>query len=253
MDAIPDTTAKRTSYENIVAECPHCSTENNFNRATDLETFQPIAEKDVRCQEDSCGTPFRIVGDSINPAYQMLLLDCTNLREEKRYMACILNIAQAYEMFFALYFRVTLLCRPFGNDENQDLKRLNELSVEMSKKLRRHAFGNLRALFLSRIIKNSDPTNLADAAVQISHLPQKPQSPKNSAISAIPDPMLVPLMRAIKTTEIPTIRNAVVHKGGYRPKLKDVEAALSEAKKTLMRLHNVLDLKEDLNFYFRRS
>src|SRR5260221_158441 len=109
MSNIPIAKNRRSSYENFVAQCPCCGKDCIFNRASDLHTLEPIAGLDVSCQSDDCRKPFRSVGDSVNSAHEMLILDCYELIEAKHYMAVILSLTQAYEVFFSLFFRVELL------------------------------------------------------------------------------------------------------------------------------------------------
>ena len=120
MNAIPVAERKRTSYENFAAECPWCRRENIFNRASDLKTFEPIAGRDVSCLSAACGKPFRILGDSVNSPHEMLIFDCYELLDRKHYMNAVLSLAQAYETFFSLFFRVELLYKPLGADPDQD-------------------------------------------------------------------------------------------------------------------------------------
>ena len=123
MNAIPDAECMRPSYENFVAECPWCRRESIFNRASDLKTFEPIAGRDVSCLNAACGKLFRILGDSVNSPHEMLIFDCYELLDRKHYMNAVLSLAQAYETFFSLFFRVEY--KPFGADP--DLDRLNKL------------------------------------------------------------------------------------------------------------------------------
>ena len=100
------TKIKSSGYENIVVTCPLCSHELVLNRATDLGTFEAISGTDVCCQE--CGRGFWINGDSVNERHEAIVFDCHDLLRTKRYMNCILNVCQAYEMFFSLYLRVNI-------------------------------------------------------------------------------------------------------------------------------------------------
>jgi hypothetical protein len=152
MSNIPIAKNKRTSYENLVAECPYCGYDSIFNRASDLHTFEPIAGLDVTCQSEDCQRPFRIVGDSVNSAHEMLIFDCYELIGNKHYMACILNLAQAYEVFFSLFFRVELLYKPFACDPNHQMSDLNQLLVDLQQRIVQYSFSRMRALFLSFIV-----------------------------------------------------------------------------------------------------
>lgn len=76
-----------------------CNDEISFNRASDLQTFEPVGGANVSCYR--CSGEFWINGDSINERHNALLFDCNEHLFAKRYMNCILNVSQAYEMFFA--------------------------------------------------------------------------------------------------------------------------------------------------------
>src|SRR5690349_9162011 len=104
MTDVPYATKKETYYETFEAECPACGHWNIFNRVSDFKTVEPIAFKTVICLD--CQNDFNINGDQINSAYEMLIFDCYKLKSIKRYSYCILNLAQAYEVFFSQYLRV---------------------------------------------------------------------------------------------------------------------------------------------------
>src|SRR3989304_5727251 len=126
--------SKKTNptYENFIAICPYCDFKNIFNRATDLKDSNPIGFKTVKCLSEKCEKSFNINGDLVSPAYQMLIFDCYDLLKEKKYSYCILNLAQAFEVFFSLYLRIKLIYKPFaiqrgktrGNELNEIIKNL---------------------------------------------------------------------------------------------------------------------------------
>jgi hypothetical protein len=249
---IPVAKNKRTSYENFVAECPWCGRDSIFNRASDLHTFEPIAGRDVACQRAECGKPFRIMGDRVNNAHETLLFDCDELVERKHYMACILNLAQAYEVFFSLFFRVELLYRPFAADPDQGLDELNRLAEVLSDRLKRHAFSSMRGLFLQHIVAARAPSNLVESAKMVSALPEQPRNvkvPKDSALDSLNDAKLAPLLKSLKATDIHVCRNNVVHKRAYRPTGVEVQKYLEEAESILFPLTDHLDLDDDINRY----
>ncbi len=252
MSGIPVARNKHTSYENFMAECPWCTKENIFNRASDLGTFEPIAGLDVLCQSENCRKAFRIVGDSVNCAHEMLIFDCYELLERKHYMNCILSLAQAYEVFFSLFLRVQLLHKPFATDPNQDLADLNRLSEALQEKIKDHTFVPMRALFLQHIVAHCSPKNLIEAEVVIAALPDHPGEPKDTAIQGLNDAKLDPLLKALKSTSIHTLRNRAVHKHAYRPTRDEVEAALEETRSILFPLTSHLQLYYDINWYMRK-
>jgi hypothetical protein len=248
-DVIPIAKKRCTSYENFVAECPSCGHECIFNRASDLRTFEPIGGLNVSCLNKSCGKPFRLVSDTVNEPHEMLIYDCYELLERKHYMNCILSLAQAYEVFFSLFLRVELLYKPFAADPDPDLADLNRLSEELGEKIKEHTFGRMRALFLQQITARHSPTNLGEAAAIIAAFPAHPGEPKDSAIEALRDAKLIPLLKALKATTVHTLRNRVVHKQAYRPTRDQVEAALEEARSILFPLTSCLGLHDDVNWY----
>lgn len=247
MNNIPLATNKRTSYENFVAECPSCHKECIFNRASDLKTFEPISGRDVSCLE--CGKPFRIIGDSINNAHEMLIFDCYELLEHKHYMNCILNLTQAYEVFFSLFFRVELIFKPFGADPTHNIDELNRLLIGLSEKIKTHTFAPLRALFLQHMVNGHTPSNLIESANAITALPDKPGDPRDAAIEGLGDANLVKLLKALKATRIHELRNRIVHQRAYRPPREKVEAALTETRDILFPLTNHLKLYDEINWY----
>ena len=248
MNAIPDAECMRPSYENFVAECPWCRRESIFNRASDLKTFELIAGRDVSCLNAACGKLFRILGDSVNSPHEMLIFDCYELLDRKHYMNAVLSLAQAYETFFSLFFRVELLYKPFGADP--DLDRLNKLEEALQKKIKDHAFHSMRSLFLQHLVSRPAAGSLTDAAAVIAGLPDdQPGDPKDVAIDSVGDLKLIPLLKSLKATRINTLRNQVVHKRAYRPKREEVESALQEARSILFPLTAHLQLHDEIDWY----
>jgi len=253
MNNIPIAIKKRTSYENFAAECPWCGKESIFNRASDLCTLEPIAGRDVSCQSSDCGKPFRIVGDSVNNRHEMLIFDCYELIERKHYMNSILSLALACEVFFSLYFRVELLYKPFAADRDQDLAELNRISKELHDKIKKHTFARMRALFLECVVTGHPPKDLVEAKAKVAALPDKPKDPKDADIESVADTTLVPLLKALKASDINTLRNNVVHKQAYRPTREEVAAALNETRSILFPLTSHLQLYDDVNWYMRKK
>jgi hypothetical protein len=206
----------RTSYENFAVDCPWCHKESNFNRRSDLHTCDSIIGLSVACLKAECGKLFRIGNDSANTAHEMLIFDVQELYERKHYMNCILNLVQAYEVFFSWYLRVEILLKPFSSDPERDPDKLTKLEEELYNKVKTYTFDNMRALFLQHIVTGSSPRNLKEAEAKLSDFP-KPQIPSDAAIKAITDTKLIPLLEVVKNTKIHAMRNLVVHKRAYRP------------------------------------
>ena len=251
MDAVPTAEVRLAGYENVVADCPRCGYECVFNRASDLCTFQPISGADVRCLK--CKQPFWLNGDTVNERHEVMLFECHELLERKKYMNCILNICQAYEMFFSLYLRVNLLYVPFGNSDwdSDSLEKLNELSMKLEQKTRGFGFAKMLASFLRLIVEHNPPSTLDEAEKYIQSLCS--EMPKNTDVDSVKDNNLSNLLMCIKRIKINQSRNKVVHKIGYRPTRTEAEEAWKEAKSTLFPLTYLLNLHDDANWYRKDS
>jgi hypothetical protein len=179
----------------------------------------------------------------------MLIFDCYELIESKHYMACILNLAQAYEVFFSLFFRVELLYKPFACDPDHEMSNLNQLLADLQQRIGQYSFSRMRALFLFFIVNGHSPKTLAKAAAIMSALPKHPPVPEDATIESLSDPKLVLLLKALKGTNINMVRNEVVHKRAYRPTRDQVNAALRETRSILFPLTSRLQLYDDINWY----
>jgi len=259
MTSIRDATETRASYENFFARCPWCEVENVFNRKTDLGDVQPIARKEVHCLNPSCGKLFAITGDSVNSAHEMLIFDCYELKKEKRYCYCVLNLAQAFEVFFSLYLRVLLLCRPFAWHEREDtgednLVQLNALASELYEAIKDHAFAKLRNVFLNCVLTYQNIASFDEAATIIRTLPALNHMPSDQALSACGNPKLTALLKLVKDSKVGELRNKIVHQRAYRPTLAEVELALQETRSIIFPLSHLLSVQgDDINWYMRRA
>jgi len=252
-DGVPIAEKRRTSYENFIVECPWCGKECIFNRRSDLGTLEPIGGLNTSCLHEPCGKAFRLVGDTVNERHETLIYDCYELMQRKHYMSCVLNLAQAYEVFFGLFLRVEILYKPFGADPDQDIADLNRLSDALTAAIKEHAFCAMRALFLRQLVQQQPPADLAESERVIAAMPSQPGDPKDSAIEALSDPDLVTLLKALKATTIHTLRNRVVHKRAYRPSRDEVDEALKETRSILFPLTSRLNIHDDINWYMRRN
>jgi hypothetical protein len=232
---------KNPTYENFEARCPHCKYWNIFNRASDLKTFRLISGAVVICQNDNCKGEFWIGGDLINPAWQMILRDSEVLKEQKRYAHCILNLAQAFEIYFALFLRVRLIHNPFKVENSHDLERCNELSQRLFNTIRDWTFSPLRKAFIALLIQQNEPNTLAESEVIINNLPSYlKDEPSDEAITALADHDLSEILLELKQCKVSSLRNNVVHKDAYRPTLEEVDKAIEETSHILYRIERCL-------------
>ena len=246
---------KYSGYENIIVDCPlsSCGHELVFNRASDLCTFTPISGTEVSCFK--CKGSFWLNGDSANERHELLIFDCHDLLKRKRYMNCILNACQAYEMFFSLYLRVELIFKPLARSycaETTSLEQWNDLSTRLGETIQGYAFERMRALFLERVIDPVCPKNLDEANGLIESI-RNPEIPSDREIKSVRDTELAELLMMLKETGISALRNKVVHKSGYRPTRDEAKQAHEEAESILFPLTWLLDLHDEINWYRMRK
>lgn len=227
------------NYENFEAECPWCGEWNIFNRITDLHKTEEIAHQSVTCFD--CSQAFVINNDSINAPYEKLIFDCSDLKKRKQYMACILNLAQAHEMFFAQFLRVRLAYMPFAKED--DLDGLNHLLTAIYEATKRDAFGKLRSIFLNEALSTQRVETVNEAKDVIAALNRT--TPSDSDIQKHPDPKVSLLLLRLKATDLGELRNKVVHQRGYRPSLQEVEHQLKNVREILFGLSQHLNCRVD--------
>jgi hypothetical protein len=250
MADVPYAVEKRTSYENFDARCPRCGFFCRFNRASDLNDFNPIDFKEVRCLSPDCDESFNINGDSINSPHEMLIYDCYDLKKEKRYCYCILNLAQAFEAFFSLYLRVSLLYKPFARHNHLD--QLNRMAAALYEAIKKYPYAKLRNLFLNCVLANQEVTSLNQAELVIRNVSNSCHEPSDQLIAQFPNQEIADLLRRLKYSGVAELRNKVVHQHAYRPTLAEVDSALEETRSILFPLGSLLNVEgDDINWYLR--
>jgi len=242
-----------STYENFIADCPNCGMTNTFNRASDLQTFQPIGFREVACE--ACKRPFNINNDAINAAHEMLLFGCFAFIERKEYMQCVLSVAQAYEVFFSHFMHVQLIYRAYAHEGSHDLSRLNCLNEQLYNRVHRLTFVPMRSLVLRLVIDAVAPTSLAAAEVAIAALPEKPRVVPRRDIEATADNHLKvkALLLRLLDADVNTLRNRVVHKDAYRPTREEATTAHDEAREILHGLTARLRLGYDAYWYISEA
>ena len=246
-EIIPTARIKDAGYESIGVDCPLCGEDLTLSRASDLSTSKPISGMRISCEK--CKRWFWLNGDHVCERHEFLIYDCHNLLATKRYMNCILNICQAYEMFFSLHLRVNLLYVPFGTNRHAvSLDELNQLSRKFSGAVGQLGFVKMRNAFLRLAVEPRPPNTLDETEKYINVLCET-KLPKDSELKSIADENLANLLVQIKQMKINNLRNNVIHQTGYRPKRIEAEGALKEARSVLFPLTWQLNLRDDVNWY----
>jgi hypothetical protein len=248
MEGTPKAKDMRPTFENFIVGCPWCGRENIFNRASDLKNFGLIDYLEVSCLFADCARPFYLNGDIINPAYEMIIFDCYELLERKHYSYCVLNLAQAFEVFFSHYLRVELVYRPFALDPDRDIDQFKELMQLL--------YRRLRNLFFCLVLQARHPASLREAESVIRVLAGKLDGPSDDDIRngrALADKGTTELLLRLKYSTVAELRNRVVHQGAYRPTLDEVNSALEETRAILFPLARALEVHVDnVNWYMRQ-
>jgi hypothetical protein len=245
-DWAPKSSRMRPTYENFEAECPYCKRENVFNRASDLGTLEIIQGREIRCLYNDCRAVFWIGADLINSPWEMILMECHEHVDRKRYISCILHTAQSYEMFFGAFFRVRVVYKPAYEQATRTLADVNRLLGKLQKRIKSYSFVDLRDAFLTNVAANRVPSNLREAEDRLADMiPKKPSAPGDETIAAVNDKKLVEILIKLKSSEINKTRNKIIHKEAYRPKREEAEALLQEASDILYRLKHYLDIHNE--------
>ncbi|MGD1157733.1 MAG: hypothetical protein ABSA41_18185 [Terriglobia bacterium] len=245
----------KATYENFYATCSWCGRRNTFNRASDWHDLGVVDYKEVDCLYPDCAKRFFVNGDQVNPCYEMLIYDCYDLLEAKHYSYCILNLAQAFEVFFSQYLRVTLLYLPFGQQVEPDLDAYNGLLNPLYERIKAFSFGKMYRLFFHLAVRTRAPQTLQESkliidAIDPFSVPPEPSDDELRDQTLIPDAHLRDLFFRLKYCEVPNLRNMVVHKLAYRPTLEEVNKALQETRGILLPLGQALGIQfDEINWY----
>jgi hypothetical protein len=245
----------QAGYENISVPCPYCHAPNVYNRASDIGHCEPISNWHVVCASESCGASFDIIGDLVNPGHEMLLLDAYDFLREKRYIQAVLSATTAYELFFSHFLRVEFVYRASNRDTNPDRDSVDEMNVALKAvqtAIERHTFGPMRRVFLRAVLDAPRPMNLAAAVAYVQRISKSPADISRSDIDNVPDPNLRELLVQVFGTRIANLRNDIVHKTAYRPRLDETKAVVDDAYSTIFRLGHHFGLAND-NYHLNET
>jgi hypothetical protein len=232
----------RPNYENFIAECPYCKKENIFNRASDLETFEPIAFKEVICFE--CKSKFNINMDLINEKHEYLIFDCYELLKLKRYIYCIINLCQACEAFFLKGIETKLLLEPWKEKVfERHFNVFNSLSAKLNEKIKNYCYSKLLNIFFDLYINNKSFHSQEKIEEYINKVDCfAERAPSDEDIKKYPNTEIVELFLNCKKLEINKTRNDVVHKYAFRPGVDIVKKQLEEVRAVVFGLQTKLHI-----------
>ncbi len=259
MDALPEGRDIRFTFENVEATCPHCEYRNTFNRRSDLRTLGPIDSLRVACESPSCSKAFHIMGDLVNPAYEMIIFYCQELLGQRLYSYCVLNLVQAFEAFFYQALRVDLLYKPlWANVESgNDVSALAALEGLLDRRTRRFSFQDLRDLFISHVLYDPLPKSLAESEIVVMRVPAKPARHSNDEIRktrTIANEKVRELLLRLNACKVHELRNRVVHSRMYRPSVGEALQAYNDARAILLPLGPLLNVRDaDPNRYSKQQ
>lgn len=263
---VADSMKNITTYENFIALCPCCKKQNIFNRVSDLKTFKPISRKEVRCIY--CSKAFVIGTDSISEKYEYFLLDCYDLKAQKKYMSCIINLCQACEAFFLKCTEIKLLWLPWRTHVFGKLEKMYEYkcrtknktkmctcydifnlySSKLHNKLKDCAYQRLLSLFYDLYLNDKSFRSQKEIDNYINNMECYAKMPKDEDIEKKCDGKLRKLLVRLKKSDINIMRNKVAHKDGFRPTLEDVEYYLEDIREIIFGLKRELKLEHEIMY-----
>jgi hypothetical protein len=248
---VPNALNMNPTYENFEADCPYCKRRNIFNRASDLGTFALIPGRNINCLYDDCSKKFRISGDLINGAWEMMFGECYELLDRKHYMNCILTVAQIYEIFFATFLRAQLLYKPYVFEGDVPPQVINNLNEKLRKKTKKFAYEDMRNIVTYCILNEIKPANMHDAEKAIDALPDKVQTLADDNIEKIKDKdaEIAAKLLLLKRVTVHETRNRIVHKDAFRPTKEQAYDAHKEAGDILFWFKQKFDISHDPVWY----
>jgi hypothetical protein len=125
------------------------------------------------------------------------------------------------------------------------------LTKQLYHRVEKFTFEPMRRLVLRLAVDRAAPESLADAQAAIDALPKRndvPQVPRQD-IEAVHEDRLRALLLLLQDADAVDLRNKVVHKEAYRPKLDEAKRVLDEAREILHGLTGHLRLGYDANWY----
>jgi hypothetical protein len=236
---------KRHDYETVTAQCDNCGFLCIFNRIDDIGDPGPYMGRDVTCS--NCREQFRIIGDIINPAYELFIFDAGEHFQSKRYMICAASLAQAWEIFFTTFIFSNYLYRPFfeNEDTKRDLEQLNRLSSQLEDAIRNHTFFPLRNVLMNTVVRRVHPQTLDESRKAIPRIVKENfgQDVPMAQITAFPDPKARDLLLRLLNLTIGDLRNKVVHRRAYRPRRAEVKKCYDEELDLLNNVKRAFDVR----------
>ena len=119
-----------------------------------------------------------------------------------------------------------------------------------SKVLKNYTFSPLRSIFINWVLSSRTVATLDASESLLNELNGLVDEPPDEKIAHLQDKRLSKLLLSLKKTKIAELRNQVVHKMAYRPKLEEVEAALKETRSILFPLASHLKVQsEEISSY----
>jgi hypothetical protein len=218
-------------YETVTAECEHCGSLRVYNRIDDIGEPGPYDGRYIECLV--CQRQFRISGDTINPAYELLISSAREHFGTKRYMQCVALLAQAWELFFSLFLYSNYLYRPYfvaSPELSPNVEYFNQLSSQLYDATRAYTFLPLRNALTNTVIKHVHPQTLQECETAIARIVDENfgANPKPADIEMVPHVEERNLLNQLQLLKVGSLRNVVVHQHARRPRRAEVEECLEE-------------------------
>jgi hypothetical protein len=232
----------KADYETVAVSCEHCGELCVFNRREDFADPGPYAGENVTCTH--CQATFRMVGDTVNPAYELFMFAAREHFEAKRYMLAVGTMAQAWEVFFATFAAARYVYSPFfaSGEDQGDLEKLNGCLRQLDEATKGFSFAKFRNLLTNTVAKGVAPQTLdrAEIAIQQIVTSRLGNDPPQDVVAAVGDPELRNLLNGLLALTVGPLRNRVLHQRAYRPLRHEVEQCLEDEAELLYRTKHLL-------------
>lgn len=200
-------------YETVTARCDHCGEVRTYNRIDDIGDPGPYAGRNIRCLV--CGREFWVHGDIVNSADDLFIYNADEYFRQRRYMLCVANLAQAWEIFFSTFAHSNYIYNPFFTTSpwDRDYEQFNQVSAQLNSAIEKFPFVRMKNVVINTVLQEVHPATLIESEAAISRIVDDrfDNDSKKVNIDAFPDQQRRELIRKLQRLRVGDLRNKVVH------------------------------------------
>jgi hypothetical protein len=234
----------KADYETVEVTCEHCGSACIFNRREDFPHVGPYAGESVSCP--NCRREFHILGDTINPPYDLFIFAAKEHFGGKRYMLAVAAMAQGWELFFGMFAKARFLYRPFFSSSKGviELDKLNAIEGQLARALRKFTFYPMRNPLINVVVDDIAPRTLDEAADVIGRIGcGMGNDPSEDDLRSVADPETREILQALFAVGVCRLRNDAFHHRASRPSRSEVQRCLEDEVLLLYRAKCALGVR----------